>query len=90
MHKFISWILLLPLMQGMQNPANHPLRPHLLLDLHDMVTEVNGFVGLYKTAHERLLEAGPGQPDVSLSLHFSQHTDHRRYNQPTSQLSLLL
>ena len=44
----------------MQNPANHSLRPSLLLDLHDMITEVNHFVATYKTAHERLLEAGAG------------------------------
>ena len=42
----------------LQNPANCPLRLSLLLDLHDMVTEVNPFVTLYKTAHERLHEAG--------------------------------
>ena len=68
----------------LQNPANHPLRRSLLLDLHDLVTEVNPFVTLYKTAHERLLGAGADQHDVSLRLHFSQHTDQRRYNLPTT------
>jgi hypothetical protein len=48
-----------------------------------MVTEVNPFVPLYKTAHERLLAAGADQ-HVSLRLHFSQHTDQRRYNLPTT------
>ena len=49
-----------------------------------MVTEVNPFVALYKTAHERLLAAGANQHDVSLRLHFSQHSDQRRYNLPTT------
>ena len=69
----------------MQNLANCPLSQSLLLDLHDMVTEVNPFVPLYKTAHERLLAAGADQqPNVSVSLHFAQHTDHWHYNIPTT------
>ena len=70
----------------MQNPANHPLRQSLLLDLHDMVTEVNPFVPIYKTAHERLLAEGAhaDQPNVSLSLHFAQHTDQQCYTIPTA------
>ena len=68
----------------LQNPANRPLQHSLLLDLHDMVTQVNPFVPLYQTAHERLLTAGAAQHDVSLRLHFSQHTDQQRYNLPTT------
>ena len=49
-----------------------------------MVTEVNPFFHLYQTAHERLLEAGADQHDVSLRLHFSQHTDQWHYNLPTT------
>ena len=47
-----------------------------------MVTQVNPFVPLYQTAHERLL-AGADQ-DVSLCLHFSHHTDRQRYDLPTT------
>ena len=68
----------------LQNPANCPLWQSLLLDLHDMVTEVNPFVQLYKTAHERLLAEGADQHDVSLCLHFSQHSDQQCYNLPTT------
>jgi hypothetical protein len=68
----------------LQNPANHALRRSLLQDLHDMVTEVNPFVPLYQTAHERLLAAGAHQNDVSMRLHFFQHTDQWRYNLPTT------
>ena len=68
----------------LQCPANFPLRQSLLLDLHDMVTEVSPFVTLYKTAHERLLTEGADQHDVSLCLHFSQHTDQWHYNLPTT------
>ena len=49
-----------------------------------MVTEVNPFVRLYKTAHGRLLAAGANQHDVSLRLHFSQHSDQWHYNLPTT------
>ena len=54
-----------------------------------MVTEMDPFVTLFKTAHERLLAegadaAGADQPDVSSRLHFSEHTDQRRYNLPTT------
>ena len=49
-----------------------------------MVTEVNPFVTLYKTAHERLLAAAADQHDVSLRLHFPQHTDQWHYNLPTT------
>ena len=47
---------------------------------------MNPFVTIYKTAHERLLAEGAhaDQPNVSLSLHFAQHTDQRRYNIPTT------
>lgn len=58
-------------------------RREILQILHDVLHQNHGYIALYKTALERLQEAGT-PPDIHVYLHFDPKKDQRTYNLPTA------
>ena len=52
--------------------------------IQDVLHRYNHYIALYKTARERIHEAGD-VPDVHVRLHFAAGSDQRRYNLPTAE-----
>jgi hypothetical protein len=52
--------------------------------IQDVLHRYNQYIALYKTARERIDEAGD-IPDVHVRLHFAAGSDQRRYNLPTAE-----
>ena len=61
---------------------NEQSQAQVLLLLQDLLHRHHAYIGLYKTALERLQEAG-NAPNLWACLEFSAQQDQRRYNIPT-------
>ena len=73
----------------MANNADLGLLPDLMSKLDDCLHRNNQFFALYKTAHEHIAlleqENATSLTTACVRLHFSESTDGRRYNLPSTE-----
>ena len=67
-----------------QIPDGNGAKRAVMQIIQDVLHRYNHYIALYKTARERIDEAG-NVPDVHVRLHFAAGSDQRRYNLPTAE-----